>query len=196
MKSFKRFIREDILPAKNQNRFSSDDSIKTDKNYNEKRGTNPNFPSDTNKETKSSSLPYKQEVTDRINRTITGKQTTRLSPMEYNNMTPWERQKQNNISSINDTIKSTAPIKGIIDARTNEPYQSKSENVPLTGRVGYNPDRTGIISVSDRPGSANEPASVSSDSNQTTIVKKGPSIPQERPLAISKRLSAPDSIED
>lgn len=188
MKTFKQFIKEqakyqgrlgDSSPGivgrviqSIKDRFSPPRKI----DYTNEKPIDSNSESPTNKAAKSNSIPYNKDRTQFVNDTIRGHVKTRISPTEYNSMTPYERNQQNSMNKINATVKEPGNITGLVDARTNSTYVRKEpENVPLTGRVKYNDDKSSIVpDVVKGPEPASRSSIVSTDSEQntTTAIKR------------------------
>ncbi len=112
---------------------------------------------EVNREFKTSSQDYKRAQTSFTNDVIRGKPTTFRSGSELavGDMTPQERARVNRTQEINTTLKTAAPIKGLIDARTNKPYVAPvAEKLPLTGPVTQglgNPEGKGNLIRSVSP---------------------------------------------
>lgn len=192
MKSFKEFLKE----VKSQNRYY-DTSTTVGKASNfifNKDENNTTNSSQVNRDQKRNTPEYNNATTNFVNDTITGKSSTRLSPMHYNNMTPIERTKQNDINRINSTIKEPISRSGLVDARTNSPYKPQEpEQVPLTGRVKYNDDKSNIVpDTSPEKGPSNRSAEISNTDSQT-IVKKGDKLPNINENYMKRLLNKPVS---
>lgn len=106
---------------------------------------------EVNREFKTSSQDYKRAQTNWTNDVIRGKPTTFRSGSEFatGDTTPEERVRINRTAEINTLLKTAAPIKGLIDARTNKPYVPPvAEKLPLTGPVvkgSANPEGKGDL---------------------------------------------------
>jgi len=78
----------------------------------------------------------RRSETTAINRAITSQRnTTDNQSYRYKDaMSPVERQRANRTATVNAQIRSPAPRPGLVDARTNKPYQAPKPNLmPLRG---------------------------------------------------------------